>query len=85
MAWCDALGEDSSNLSSSFVVTDYRQTKLYSFCIKIYSLLAQSVEHAAVNRRVVGSSPTGGAILSVFFDYFLKKIKNKALFFFFAS
>ena len=24
--------------------------------------LAQSVEHAAVNRRVVGSSPTGGAI-----------------------
>ena len=23
--------------------------------------LAQSVEHAAVNRRVVGSSPTGGA------------------------
>ena len=28
----------------------------------IYSSLAQSVEHAAVNRRVVGSSPTGGAI-----------------------
>ena len=28
-----------------------------------YSSLAQSVEHAAVNRRVVGSSPTGGAIL----------------------
>ena len=27
-----------------------------------YSSLAQSVEHAAVNRRVVGSSPTGGAI-----------------------
>ena len=27
----------------------------------IYSSLAQSVEHAAVNRRVVGSSPTGGA------------------------
>ena len=26
-----------------------------------YSALAQSVEHAAVNRRVVGSSPTGGA------------------------
>ena len=26
-----------------------------------YSSLAQSVEHAAVNRRVVGSSPTGGA------------------------
>ena len=28
----------------------------------IYSSIAQSVEHAAVNRRVVGSSPTGGAI-----------------------
>ena len=26
-----------------------------------YSSLAQLVEHAAVNRRVVGSSPTGGA------------------------
>ena len=25
------------------------------------SSIAQSVEHAAVNRRVVGSSPTGGA------------------------
>ena len=31
----------------------------------LYSSLAQSVEHAAVNRRVVGSSPTGGANLSV--------------------
>ena len=28
---------------------------------KLYSSLAQLVEHAAVNRRVVGSSPTGGA------------------------
>ncbi len=27
---------------------------------RVYSL-AQSVEHAAVNRSVVGSSPTGGA------------------------
>ena len=25
-----------------------------------YSSLAQSVEHSAVNRSVVGSSPTGG-------------------------
>ena len=25
-----------------------------------YSSIAQSVEHAAVNRSVVGSSPTGG-------------------------
>ena len=28
----------------------------------LYSALAQSVEHAAVNRSVVGSSPTSGAI-----------------------
>ena len=28
----------------------------------LYSSLAQSVEHAAVNRSVVGSSPTGGVI-----------------------
>ena len=28
----------------------------------IYSSLAQSVERSAVNRNVVGSSPTGGAI-----------------------
>ena len=28
-----------------------------------YSSIAQLVEHAAVNRRVVGSSPTWGAIL----------------------
>lgn len=27
----------------------------------VYSSIAQLVEHAAVNRRVVGSSPTGGA------------------------
>ena len=26
-----------------------------------YASLAQQVEHAAVNRRVVGSNPTGGA------------------------
>ena len=30
-------------------------------CQHKYSSIAQSVEHAAVNRRVVGSSPTGGA------------------------
>ena len=28
----------------------------------LYSSLAQSVEHAAVNRSVVGSSPTGGVM-----------------------
>ena len=30
--------------------------------ILFYAYLAQSVEHAAVNRRVVGSSPTIGAM-----------------------
>ena len=29
-----------------------------------YSSLAQSVEHSAVNRSVVGSSPTGGVFYS---------------------
>ena len=32
------------------------------FSMLRYSSIAQSVEHAAVNRRVVGSSPTGGAM-----------------------
>ena len=32
------------------------------FPLYVYSPLAQSVEHAAVNRGVVGSSPTRGAI-----------------------
>ena len=40
-----------------------------------HSSLAQSVEHSAVNRVVVGSSPTGGAtkkdaLLCVFFLLF---------------
>ena len=29
----------------------------------LYSSIAQSVEHATVNRRVVGSSPTWGATI----------------------
>ena len=32
---------------------------------KLYSLIAQSVEHAAVNRSVVGSSPTQGVFILV--------------------
>ena len=36
--------------------------QLLSFFEAFYSALAQSVEHAAVNRGVVGSSPTSGAI-----------------------
>ena len=38
--------------------------KHYFFsALSLYSSIAQSVEHAAVNRRVVGSSPTWGATL----------------------
>ena len=36
---------------------------LPAYRAKIRSLYVQSVEHAAVNRRVVGSSPTRGAII----------------------
>ena len=39
-----------------------RSLLLRQLCIaKMFSSIAQSVEHAAVNRGVVGSSPTGGA------------------------
>ena len=45
-------------VTSSTLVFSIWQRKL----LKIkYSSLAQSVEHSAVNRSVVGSSPTGGA------------------------
>ena len=33
--------------------------------LQVYSSIAQSVEHAAVNRAVVGSSPTRGADCSI--------------------
>ena len=37
-------------------------TQRIRFCESFaYASLAQQVEHAAVNRRVVGSNPTGGA------------------------
>ena len=51
-----------------------------------YSSIAQSVEHAAVNRRVVGSSPTIGAIELVLiaarvhpFPYRTRKLSSLAL------
>ena len=51
----------------------------------IYSSIAQSVEHAAVNRRVVGSSPTWGAKESryayayrLFFRYFIDSDQRQA-------
>ena len=42
-----------------------RQKNFLEFLLQLYSSLAQSVEHSAVNRVVVGSSPTGGAIWPV--------------------
>ena len=38
--------------------------RLWQTCVKAFDFasLAQQVEHAAVNRRVVGSNPTGGAM-----------------------
>ena len=33
--------------------------------VSLYGALAQSVEHAAVNRRVVGSNPTGTATIDL--------------------
>ena len=34
------------------------------------------LEHAAVNRRVVGSSPTGGATYSPKMGIFVKPVRN---------
>ena len=51
--WPKTPASHAGNTSSNLV----RVTK---FFLK-YALIAQSVEHAAVNRRVVGSSPTIGA------------------------
>ena len=46
---------------------------IYEQCesIELYSSIAQPVEHAAVNRRVVGSSPTGGARKEMPKDWYL--------------
>ena len=54
-------------------------------CQAIVASLAQSVEHAAVNRSVNGSSPLGSAILeiqhtySVVFFLFLSLLKRKLI------
>ena len=45
----------------------------------IYSSIAQSVEHAAVNRRVVGSSPTWGASPSFLGLFSFYSYKNRWL------
>ena len=52
----------------------YAVLKVHHLQKRECSSLAQSVEHAAVNRRVVGSSPTGGA----FFKRRDRREENKA-------
>ena len=52
-----------------------------------FALIAQSVEHAAVNRRVVGSSPTIGArkkhalLGRVFLPFFTRFLAKNGLFY----
>ena len=46
----------------TWLVTARESRTSPDFC----SSIAQPVEHAAVNRSVVGSSPTGGAMKSLF-------------------
>ena len=47
----------------------------------MYSSIAQSVEHSAVNRSVVGSSPTWGVktLESMITRHFLKEIYSRHL------
>ena len=47
--------------SSTLVFSTWQKQKSADAVTIKYSSLAQSVEHSAVNRSVVGSSPTGGA------------------------
>ena len=59
----DRKKQDDRNVNL-YVVLKVHKRKHLKRCVSLYlkySSLAQSVEHAAVNRSVVGSSPTGGA------------------------
>ena len=59
----DRKKQDDRNVDL-YVVLKVHKKKHLKRCVSLYlkySSLAQSVEHAAVNRSVVGSSPTGGA------------------------
>ena len=44
------------------VILEFAESQIDRILSAQYSSLAQSVEHAAVNRSVVGSSPTGGVL-----------------------
>ena len=57
---CSADGTWREAARESRSLPELMQRRVYHAFVK-YSSIAQSVEHAAVNRVVVGSSPTGGA------------------------
>ena len=57
-AYPDRLGMDVEKIRKRISVFSFEGLFLH------YSSIAQSVEHAAVNRAVVGSSPTRGVFLS---------------------
>ena len=63
LSWLERRPVTAEVESSSLFWVVYFQMKVNEnlFAFQEYSSLAQSVEHAAVNRSVVGSSPTGGA------------------------
>ena len=50
-----------SSAENTWMETSWENREVLAFIL--YSPIAQSVEHMTVNHRVVGSSPTGGAIL----------------------
>ena len=55
----------NSNVCMGRANTTTNNTELRLSKSQSYAPLAQSVEHAAVNRSVVGSSPTRGAIANM--------------------
>ena len=54
-------GYELHDIMISFIISGARSMNGQKLYMQLFSLLAQSVEHAAVNRGVVGSSPTQGA------------------------
>ena len=57
------FGFEGTALSNYIYFTALGKTKFFLrlYEVKTFSSIAQSVEHSAVNRSVVGSSPTWGA------------------------
>ena len=58
-------GYELHDIMNAFIISGARSMNGQKLYMQLFSLLAQSVEHAAVNRGVVGSSPTGGALYGV--------------------